>query len=147
MIPIIHFWHNNTTKITRDITRAVHLLLLLKFTRVSTLEAGNGIHTRMTHKSNHGLFIIYSQILSIKNYREKICQLMHIFSKIIICTLCNGTPKASPASMWDVAGCVWQVGLYWQVNLPLCSPKNTSLNFLNGFPNSPEELILKCCII
>lgn len=72
VIPIIHFWHNNTTKITRDITRAVHLLLLLKFTRVSTLEAGNGIHTRMTHKSNHGLFTIYSQILSIKNLRENL---------------------------------------------------------------------------
>lgn len=140
MIPIIHFWHNNTTKNTRDITKAVHLLLLVspRWKQATEYTRAWLIYLIM------GCLQYIAKFYQLRIW-EKICQLMRIFSKIKICTLCNGTPKASPASMWDVAGCVWQV--YWQVNLPLCSPKNTSLNFLNGFPNSPEELILKCCII
>lgn len=31
---------------------------------------------------------------------------------------------------------------YTPGDLPLCSPRKTNLNFLNGFPNSPEELIV-----
>lgn len=29
------------------------------------------------------------------------------------------------------------------INIPLCSPKNTNLNFLSGLPKSPEDDILK----
>lgn len=68
----LFIFDSDTTKNTRDITRADHLFLLLKFTHVSTLEAGNGIHTRMTHNLNHGLFTIYRQILSIKNFKENL---------------------------------------------------------------------------
>lgn len=33
------------------------------------------------------------------------------------------------------------------MNIPLCSPKNTNLNFLSGLPKSPEEDILKCYLL
>lgn len=32
-------------------------------------------------------------------------------------------------------------------NLPLCSPRKTSLNFLSGFPNSPDMDMLLSCVM
>ena len=117
------------------------MIPLTQFTQISTLEVGNEIHTR-AWLTTRSLWFVYS-LLPINTKIKTIGHLSQISPSTINLGVVSLYHR-SPCLTVDVAGCVWHILTGY---LPLCSPRKTSLNFLNGLPNSPDELIVKSNLV
>lgn len=103
-------------------------------------------HKTATAQYSHE--IIYNDVLNstTRHFIVMVSRLLCLFAVVSIlgsaCLL--GLREATftfPSSIQMIRISQWPAILKTQDFLPLCSPRNTSLNFRNGFPNSPPPVV------